>query len=41
VDIIRNPEDIPQVSALVDFGATSSFIDQTFVAQHKIPVVKK
>jgi hypothetical protein len=41
VDIIRNPEDIPQVSALVDFGATSSFIDQTFVAQHNIPVVKK
>jgi hypothetical protein len=41
VDIIRNPEDIPQVSALVDSGATSSFIDQTFVAQHNIPVVKK
>jgi hypothetical protein len=29
------------VSALVDSGATSSFIDQTFVAQHNIPVVKK
>jgi hypothetical protein len=41
VDIIRNPEDIPQVSALVDFGVTSSFIDQTFVTQHNIPVVKK
>jgi len=27
VDIIRIPEEIPQVSALVDFGATSSFID--------------
>ncbi len=26
---------------LVDSGATSSFIDQTFVAQHNIPVVKK
>jgi hypothetical protein len=32
VDIIRIPENIPQVSALVDSGATSSFIDQTFVA---------
>ncbi|CAM6007917.1 unnamed protein product [Sphagnum balticum] len=31
VDIIRIPEDIPQVLALVDSGATSSFIDQTFV----------
>jgi hypothetical protein len=41
VDIIRIPEDIAQVSALVDFGATSSFIDQTFVAQHNILVVKK
>ncbi len=41
VDIIHNPEDIPQVSTLVDSGATSSFIDQTFVAQHNIPVVKK
>jgi hypothetical protein len=41
VDIIRIPEDIPQVSALVDSGATSSFIDQTFVAQHNILVVKK
>jgi hypothetical protein len=41
VDIICIPKDIPQVSALVDSGATSSFIDQTFVAQHNIPVVKK
>ncbi len=41
VDIIRNPEEIPQVSALVDSGATSSFIDQTFVTQQNIPVVKK
>ncbi len=41
VDIIHIPEDIPQVSTLVDSGATSSFIDQTFVAQHNIPVVKK
>ncbi len=41
MDIIHNPEDIPQVSALVDSGATSSFINQTFVAQHNIPVVKK
>jgi hypothetical protein len=41
VDIIRIPEDIPQVSALVDSNATSSFIDQTFVAQHNIHVVKK
>jgi hypothetical protein len=41
VDIIHIPEDIPQVSALVDSGATSSFIDQTFVTQHNIPVVKK
>jgi hypothetical protein len=41
VDIIRIPENIPQVSALVDSGATSSFIDQTFVAQHNIPMVKK
>ncbi len=41
MDIIRIPEDIPQVSALVDSGAISSFIDQTFVAQHNIHVVKK
>jgi hypothetical protein len=41
VDIIRIPEDIPQVLALVDSGATSSFIDQTFVTQHNIHVVKK
>ncbi len=41
MDIIRIPEDIPQVSTLVDSGTTSSFIDQTFVAQHNIPVVKK
>ncbi len=41
VDIIRILEDIPQVSTLVDSGATSSFIDQTFVAQHNILVVKK
>jgi hypothetical protein len=41
VDIIHIPETIPQVSTLVDFGATSSFIDQTFVAQHNIHVVKK
>jgi hypothetical protein len=41
VDIIRIPEEIPQVSALVDSSATSSFIDQTFVAQHNILVVKK
>jgi hypothetical protein len=41
VDIICIPEDIPQVSTLVDSGATSSFIDQTFVAQHNILVVKK
>ncbi len=41
MDIIRIPEDIPQVSALVDSSATSSFIDQTFVAQHNITVVKK
>ncbi len=41
VDIIRIPGDIPQVSALVDFSATSSFIDQTFVVQHNIPVIKK
>ncbi len=41
VDIIGIPKDIPQVSALVDSGTTSSFIDQTFVAQHSIPVVKK
>jgi hypothetical protein len=41
VDIIRIPEEIPQVLALVDSGATSSFIHQTFVAQHNIPVVKK
>jgi hypothetical protein len=38
VNIIRIPEHIPQVLALVDSGATSSFIDQTFIAQH-IPVV--
>jgi hypothetical protein len=41
VDIIRIPENIPQVSALVDSGATSSFIDQTFVVQHNIPMIKK
>ncbi len=41
VDIIRILEDIPQVSILVDFGATSSFIDQTFVVQHNILVIKK
>jgi hypothetical protein len=41
VDIIRIPENIPQVSALVDSGATSSFIDQTFVVQHNIPVIKE
>ncbi len=41
VDIICIPKDIPQVSALVDFGATSSVIDQTFVVQHNIPVIKK
>jgi cyclophilin family peptidyl-prolyl cis-trans isomerase len=29
------------VSALVDSGGSSFFIDQTFVAQHNIPVVKK
>jgi hypothetical protein len=41
VEIIRILEEIPQVSALVDSGATSSFIDQTFIAQHNILVVKK
>jgi hypothetical protein len=41
VDIIHIPEDIPQASTSVDSGATSSFIDQTFVAQHNIHVVKK
>jgi hypothetical protein len=41
VDIVRILEEIPQVSTLVDSSATSSFIDQTFVAQHNIPVVKK
>ncbi len=41
VDIVRIPEEIPQVSALVDSSATSSFINQTFVAQHNILVVKK
>jgi hypothetical protein len=41
VVIICIPEDIPQVSPLVGSGATSSFIDQTFVAQHNIHVVKK
>jgi hypothetical protein len=41
VDIIRIPEDIPQVSALVDSGATSFFIDQTLIAQHNIHVVNK
>jgi hypothetical protein len=41
VDIIHIPEDIPQVLALVDSGATSSFIDQTFVVQHNILVIKK
>ncbi len=29
------------MSALVDSGATFSFIDQTFVVQHNIPVVKQ
>jgi len=29
------------VSALVDSSATSSFIDQTFVIQHNIPMIKK
>jgi hypothetical protein len=41
VDIICILEKIPQMSALVDSGATSSSIDQTFVTQHNIPVVKK
>jgi len=41
VDIIRIPEEITQVLTLVDSGATSSFIDQTFVAQYNIHVVKK
>jgi hypothetical protein len=41
VDIIRIPEKILQVLALVDSDATSSFINQTFVTQHNIPVVKK
>jgi len=41
VDIICIPKDIPQVSALVDSGATSSFIDQTFVVLHNILVTKK
>jgi hypothetical protein len=41
VDIIRIPEDIPQVLALVDSDATSSFIDQTFVVQQNILVIKK
>jgi hypothetical protein len=41
VDIIRIPEEILQVSALVDSDATSSFIDQTFITQHNIPAVKK
>ncbi len=41
VDIIRIPEEIPQVSALVDSDTTSSFINQTFVAQHNILMVKK
>ncbi len=41
VDIIRILEDIPQVSTLVDSGATSSFIDQTFVVQHNILMIKK
>ncbi len=41
VDIIRIPEDIPQVLALVDSGATSSFINQTFVVQHNILMIKK
>jgi len=41
VDIIRILEEIPQVSALVDSSATFSFIDQTFVTQCNIPVVKK
>ncbi len=29
------------MSTLVDSSATPSFIDQTFVTQHNIPVVKK
>jgi hypothetical protein len=41
VDIIHILEEILQVSALVDSGATSFFIDQTFVTQHNIHVVKK
>ncbi len=41
MDIIRILDEIPQVSALVDSDATSSFINQTFVAQHNIPMVKK
>jgi hypothetical protein len=41
VDIIRILEEIPQVSALVDSDTTSFFIDQTFITQHNIPVVKK
>ncbi len=41
VEIICIPEEIPQMSTLVDSGATFSFIDQTFVAQHNNPVVKK
>jgi hypothetical protein len=41
VDIIRILEEIPQVLTLVDFDATSSFINQTFVTQHNIPMVKK
>jgi len=41
VDIIRIPEEIPQVLVLVDSGATSSFINQKFVTQHNIPMVKK
>ncbi len=41
VDIICIREEIPQMSALVDFGTTSSSINQTFIAQHNILVVKK
>ncbi len=41
MDIICISEEIPQVLALVDSDATFFFIDQTFVTQHNIPVVKK
>ncbi|KAH9535283.1 hypothetical protein CY35_17G044700 [Sphagnum magellanicum] len=39
VDIIRIPKEIPQVLALVDSDTTSSFINQTSVAQHNNHVV--